>query len=95
MLLGVHARTHARNRLPRTQRQAVTKPNVGLELRRELQQYPEESTPKINESLKDFFDRSVDYWTITVRFPPLVAPVPNQDVIILPFAPLPATSSCR
>ena len=76
MLPGVHARTHARNRLPRTQRQAVKKPNAGLELRRELQQYPEESTPKINESLKDFFDRSVDYWTITVRFPPLVAPVP-------------------
>ena len=92
MLPGVHARTHARNRLPRTQRQAVTKPNVGLELRRELQQYPEESTPKINESLKDFFDRSVDYWTITVRFLPLTALV--ALVAPVPLLPTKMSSSC-
>lgn len=37
----------------------------GIELRRRLGEYPEESSPKVGEGLKDFFDRTCDYWTLT------------------------------
>ena len=37
----------------------------GIELRRSLAEYPEESTPKLGEGLKDFFDRTHDYWMLT------------------------------
>jgi hypothetical protein len=37
----------------------------GIQLRRRLAEYPEESTPKLGEGLKDFFDRTRDYWMLT------------------------------
>ena len=39
----------------------------GIALRQQLQQYPEESVPKLGEGLKDYYARTQGYWTLTAH----------------------------
>jgi len=39
----------------------------GIVLRQQLQQYPEESIPKLGEGLKDYYARTQGYWTLTAH----------------------------